>query len=66
MTPQECADALRELGNMSPSKSTLDRLPKHLSSRWEEHREAFEASLRADAPDRAGRGEVAGGVAWTG
>ena len=49
MTPQECADTLRELGNMRPSKSTLDRLPKHLSSRWEEHREAFEEALRADA-----------------
>ena len=48
LTPQECADTLRELGNMSPSKSTLDRLPKHLSSRWEEHRETFEQSLRAD------------------
>ena len=48
LTPQECADTLRELGNMSPSKSSLDRLPKHLSSRWEEHREAFEESLRAE------------------
>ena len=47
MTPQECADTLSELGNMSPSKSTLDRLPKHLSSRWEEGREAFEEALRA-------------------
>ena len=47
MTPQECADTLRELGNMSPSKSTLDRLPKHLSSRWEEDREAFEEAVRA-------------------
>ena len=48
LTPQECADTLREPGNMSPSKSSLDRLPKQLSSRWEEHREAFEESLRAD------------------
>ena len=47
MTPQECADTLLELGNMSPSKSTLDRLPKHLSNRWEEHREAFEEEVRA-------------------
>ena len=47
MTPQECADSLRELGNMSPSKSTLDRLPKHLSSRWEEDRKAFEEAVRA-------------------
>ena len=48
MTPQECAQALRELDNMCPSKSSLDRLPKQLSSRWEEDREAFEESLRAE------------------
>lgn len=47
LTPQECADTLRELGNMSPSKSSLDRLPKRLSRRWEEHRAAFEEELRA-------------------
>ena len=47
MTPQESADTLRELGNMSPSKSTLDRLPKHLRRRWEEEREAFEEAVRA-------------------
>ena len=47
MTPQECADTRSELGNVSPSKSTLDRLPKHLSSRWEEDREAFEEAVRA-------------------
>ena len=47
LTPQESADMLRELGNMSPSKSSLDRLPKHLSSRWEQEREGFEDSLRA-------------------
>ena len=49
LTPQEAADTLRELGNMSPSKSSLDRLPKLLSSRWEE------------APCRV-RGGVAGGA----
>ena len=49
MTPQESVDTLRELGNMSPSKKehSLDRLPKHLSSRWEQERERFEDSLRA-------------------
>ena len=26
---------------MNPSKSSLDRLPKQLSSRWEEQREAL-------------------------
>ena len=46
LTPQECA-TLCELGNMSPSKSSLDRLPKQLSSRWEEQREVFEEALRA-------------------
>jgi len=46
MTPQECEDTLRELGNMSPSKSSLDRLPKRLSARWEDERERFEAALR--------------------
>jgi hypothetical protein len=46
LTPQECEDTLGELGNMSPSKSSLDRLPKRLSSRWEAQREPFEAALR--------------------
>ena len=46
MTPQECEDALRELGNMQPSKSSLDRLPKRLSARWEAEREGFESALR--------------------
>jgi len=47
LTPQEAEDTLRELGNMRPSKSSLDRLPKRLGARWETEREAFEASLRA-------------------
>ena len=46
LTPQECEDTLRELGNMAPSKSSLDRLPKKLSARWEAHRERYEAALR--------------------
>jgi hypothetical protein len=46
LTPQECENTLRELGNMAPSKSSLDRLPKGLSARWEAHREAYEAALR--------------------
>jgi len=46
LTPQGCEDTLRELGNMQPSKSSLDRLPKRLSGRWEAEREAFESALR--------------------
>ena len=34
--------------NMTPSKSSLDRLPKQVSKRWEAERERFEAALRAE------------------
>ena len=46
MTPSEGEALLREFGNMAPSKSSLDRLPKALSARWEANREAFESTLR--------------------
>ncbi|MGH8471079.1 MAG: hypothetical protein ACREVJ_01130 [Gammaproteobacteria bacterium] len=48
LTPQEGEDLFRELGNMTPSKSSLDRLPKQLSGRWEAERERFEAALRRE------------------
>ena len=48
LTPQEGEDLFRELGNMNPSKSSLDRLPKQLSERWEAERERFEAALRGE------------------
>jgi len=40
---------------MTPSKSTLDRLPKALSVHWEAHRPQFEATLRhqEDIPPEA-------------
>jgi hypothetical protein len=47
MTPQEGEDLFRELGNMQPSKSSLDRLPKQLSARGEAERLTFESALRA-------------------
>jgi len=46
MTPQEGEDLFAMLGGMAPSKSTLDRLPKQLSERWEADRENFEKALR--------------------
>lgn len=46
MTPQEGEDLFKTLGGMNPSKSSLDRLPKQLSERWEEQREHFEEALR--------------------
>jgi hypothetical protein len=48
LTPQEGEDLFREVGNMTPSKSSLDRLPKQLSEHWEAERERFEAALRAE------------------
>lgn len=47
MTPKKGAELFERVGNMAPSKSSLDRLPKLLSERWEDNREAFEAQLRA-------------------
>jgi hypothetical protein len=46
MTPQLGEDLLRRLGNMQPSKASLDRLPKQIAERWEDDREVFEATLR--------------------
>jgi hypothetical protein len=46
LTPQESAELFELLGNMTPSKSTLDRLPKGLSIHWEAQRPHFEATLR--------------------
>ena len=45
-TPKEAAQLFKELGGMKPSTSTLDRLPKRLSERWEENRDDFENELR--------------------
>lgn len=47
MTPQEGEDLFKLLGAMTPSKSSLDRLPKQLSERWEPERTQFMKSLRA-------------------
>jgi hypothetical protein len=46
LTPKESEELFDLIGNMTPSKSTLDRLPKALSSQWEAQRPHFEATLR--------------------
>lgn len=46
LTPQEAEALFAKLGNMAPSKSTLDRLPKALGEVWERKREEFERQLR--------------------
>src|SRR5204863_5301836 len=46
MTPKKGEELFERVGNMDPSKSSLDRLPKILAERWEDDREAFEKMLR--------------------
>jgi hypothetical protein len=46
MTPQHAAELFERVGNMDPSKSSLDRLPKALGERWEAEREKYEQVLR--------------------
>jgi hypothetical protein len=46
LTPQEGEELFELLGNMTPSKSTLDRLPKALHVHWEAQRPRCEATVR--------------------
>lgn len=55
MTPQTAEELFARVGNMTPSKSSLDRLPKLLADRWNDDRKGFEATLREamTVPDEA-------------
>lgn len=55
LTPGDSEALFDELGNMRPSRASLDRLPKELSTHWEAHRQEWEAVLRAQetVPSRA-------------
>lgn len=46
MTPASAEELFARVGNMTPSKSALDRLPKQLLGASEDERAAFEADLR--------------------
>jgi len=46
MTPQLSEELFKRVGNMTPSKSALDRLPKQLNERWEGDFESFEGEVR--------------------
>ena len=46
LTPREAEEVLHTLGSMQASRSSLDRLPKALSARWEAQREEFETTVR--------------------
>ncbi len=47
LPPGEAEALFTELGAMTPSRSSLDRLPRELSGRWETKREEWELALRA-------------------
>jgi hypothetical protein len=55
MSPQTAEELFARVGNMTPSKSSLDRLPKLLAERWNDDRKGFEATLRdaMTVPDEA-------------
>ncbi len=46
LTSREAVGLFEEIGNMQPSRSTLDRLPKKRSEHWDAKREAWETALR--------------------
>lgn len=46
MTPRLSAELFERVGNMQPSKSSLDRLPKQVNEGWEGDRDRFETELR--------------------
>ena len=46
MTPKKAEELFERVGNMDPSKSSLDRLPKLISERWEQDRSKFEREMR--------------------
>lgn len=46
LTPGNSEALFEELGGMRPSRASLDRLPKELSTHWESQRQEWEALLR--------------------
>ena len=64
LTPGDAETLFQRLGGMTPSKSSLDRLPKGLSTRWESQRDTFEAALRV--PERIPASAVAVSVSLDG
>jgi len=47
LTPVEAEGIFKEFGLMAPSKSSLDRLPKKISQRWEKNRLTLDETLQS-------------------
>jgi len=45
LVPREVEELFRRTGRIAPSRSSIDRLMKSLSTRWEENREQFETAM---------------------
>lgn len=59
MPASECEVLFVELGSMKPSRSSLERLPKALSARWEDNRLTWEAAVREQQSVPAGTSIIA-------
>ncbi|HRD87928.1 MAG TPA: hypothetical protein PK752_06655 [Accumulibacter sp.] len=59
LSPSESESLFRELGGMNPSRSSLDRLPKGVSEKWELGRREWEPALRAQEEEVAGAAVLA-------
>ncbi len=59
LTPADAEGLFAELGNMTPSRSSLERLPKALSECWEDKRVEWEALLREQETPAAGTAVIA-------
>lgn len=46
LTPAAVEELYKRLGGLMPSKTSLDKLPKAMSARWEAERQRFERELR--------------------
>ena len=66
LTPRDAEEVLATLGHMQPSKSSLDRLPKALSARWEAQRETLEATVREASVEVPHAARAGGGLARRG
>ncbi|MDH5676946.1 MAG: hypothetical protein OEZ06_32820 [Myxococcales bacterium] len=55
LTPGQGAEMFERLGQMTPSRSSLERLPKGLNAGWEAQRSELESALRKDehVPEQA-------------
>ena len=59
MTPKKAEELFERIGNMTPSRSSLGRLPKLISERWEGQRETFEEALREGLAVPVGTASIA-------